>query len=258
MQSVLCLFLLDSSIQTLEQLRCVVYKPYCDLIVTKNKNNPGLNLLPIVDNTSNNSFTYNRFELLENVTDDSMDVKPKLRKSQLIIILNVSKIKKLYEMLAKLTTLKKIAKELQTMGHEMLKLPYDVKHRVTLYQSSSHDYIQKYCIKTSKYMKYTEYHLLTTRKIKNGNIKCVNYGEKHLANYKGCIAYITAWRRKYKSYNTYRSYDTSVKTQQYRSEGLSYASVTTQLIKGTTEKENMNKQTMDNCMQHKNEEIIII
>ncbi|KAL2742680.1 hypothetical protein V1477_008169 [Vespula maculifrons] len=107
-------------------------------------------------------------------------------------------------------------------------------------------------------MKCTEYHLLTTRKIKNENIKYINYGEKHLANYKGCIAYITAWRRKYKSYNTYQSYDTSVKTQQYRSEGLSYASVTTQLIRGTTEEENMNKQTMDNCMQHKNEEIIIM
>ncbi|KAL2742681.1 hypothetical protein V1477_008170 [Vespula maculifrons] len=169
MQSVLCLVLLDSSIQTFEQLRCVVYKPYCDLIVTKscqdswivtqskrkretsmlsgktllkmilqkNKNNPGLNLLPLVDNTGNNSFTYNRFELLENVTDNSsMDVKPKLRKPQLIIILNVNKIQKLSEMLAKLRILKKIAKELQTMGHEISKLPYNVKHRVTLYQSS--------------------------------------------------------------------------------------------------------------------------
>nr|KAF7416495.1 hypothetical protein H0235_011026 [Vespula pensylvanica] len=108
------------------------------MILQKNKNNPGLNLLPLVDNTGNNSFKYNRFKLLKNVTDDnSMDIKPKLRKPQLIIILNVSKIQKLSEMLAKLMILKKIAKELQTMGHEMSKLPYNVKHRVTLYQSSS-------------------------------------------------------------------------------------------------------------------------
>lgn len=101
-------------------------------------------------------------------------------------------------------------------------------------------------------MKYTEDHLSTerTKKIIDGNIKYVNCDEKQ-----SWVAYITVW--KYKSNNIYQPYDTSVKTQQYGSEGLSCTSVIKQRTRDTTEEENVNEQ-MDNYMQHKNEEIAIM
>lgn len=73
------------------------------------------------------------------------------------------------------------------------------------------------------------------------------------------MAYITAWKRKYKSYNIYQPYDTHIKTQQYRNEDLSYASFTKQpQIRDTIEEENINEETINNCLQHKNEEITMI
>ncbi|KAL2748768.1 LOW QUALITY PROTEIN: hypothetical protein V1477_003411, partial [Vespula maculifrons] len=111
----------------------------------------------------------------------------------------------------------------------IIKFPMN-KERIQCKKCQRYGYIQKYCTRTPRCMKYTEDHLSTerTKKIIDGNIKYI-----------------------------YQPYDTSVKTQQYGSEGLSCTSVIKQRTRDTTEEENVNEQ-MDNYMQHKNEEIAIM
>ncbi|KAF7389364.1 hypothetical protein HZH66_010501 [Vespula vulgaris] len=146
------------------------------------------------------------------------------------------------------------------MGYETSKLSYNVKHRATkqLLPFFFVDLISKPNNKQIFSLnRLLNIKIITESPQKRTRTKTRKCGEKHPANV--CVAYITAWKRQYKSYNIYQPYDTHVKTQQYRSEDLSYASFTKQpQIRGTIKEENINEETMNNCLQHKSEEITVI
>ncbi|KAK2580368.1 hypothetical protein KPH14_001000 [Odynerus spinipes] len=134
------------------------------------------------------------------------------------------------------------------------------KELVQCKRCQRHGHTQKYCTRTPRCVKCTGDHFSTecSRNTRDENVRCTNCGEKHPAVYKGCVAYITAWNKKYKPYNQYQSHDKRVETRQYKREGLSYASVTKQPTTNTTEKEDFNYQINNNNTQHKNEEITLM